>query len=435
MKFTQVLRNYSFWFMDFLKGSFVKKRCKEIKNVIENSETISSETIKREYLARLLKHAVATTSFYKKESNYNSILDFPIINKNLIRDNFDEFKSSEFNKKKCHIVSTSGSTGTPFSVLQNTNKRDRNTVDNLCFLKSAGYEIGQKLIYIKIWSDDVKFSVFSKLWFQNIKPHSIFKLNSEDIKEFIENLKNDNSEKSILGYPSGFEKICRYLDEVNSEPLNCNIKAIIGMSEAINDYTYQSIKKYFGITPVSRYSNNENGVLAQQDSTSNGKFVINSASYFIEILDLINDRPVKNGELGRIVITDLHNYAMPMIRYDTGDVGVMENDDNKVSYLKTIEGRKLDLLYDIKGNVVPSHVSYKLCKYGNYKQFQLIQFGKKEYLIKLNTETKVDEERMLEEYKGYFGYNAIISIKYVNEIPLLSSGKRREVRNTYHSQL
>jgi len=62
-----------------------------------------------------------------------------------------------------------------------------------------------------------------------------------------------------------------------------------------------------------------------------------------------------------------------------------------------------------------------------------MQYGEKEYRIILNTDKKVDEEAMVKEYKEYFGQDAHIEIQYVDEIPLLSSGKRQEVVNTYHS--
>ncbi|MHA7060065.1 hypothetical protein ACWGOQ_0022750 [Aquimarina sp. M1] len=123
-----------------------------------------------------------------------------------------------------------------------------------------------------------------------------------------------------------------------------------------------------------------------------------------------------------------------MIRYDTGDIGTMDFDENNIPYLSSVEGRKLDVIYNTKGEIIPSHVSYKLCKYGDYKQFQLVQNGQKDYVIKLNTDKKVDENRMLKEYRGYFGQDANIKIEYVAEIPLLSSGKRREVFNTYYPQ-
>ena len=74
----------------------------------------------------------------------------------------------------------------------------------------------------------------------------------------------------------------------------------------------------------------------------------------------------------------------------------------------------------------------KLMDYGKFRQFQLVQKSKTEYHINLNTDTKVDEAKIITDYKAHFGNDAVITINYVNEIPLLSSGKRREVVNEYY---
>ncbi len=428
----RIYRKYFFWLYDFIKGQNIRRHYKDIEFVINNPTSNLSKNRKEKYLQDILNFAVNTTDFYKEYSDFESVYDFLVINKNLIRDNFDNFKSSKYKTKDCVLVSTSGSTGTPFSVLHNKNKRYRNVADNLFFLNREGYQIGQKLVYIKIWSDIIKRNIFSKRWLQNIYPLSVFRLSDREIEEFIRSLKKDSSNVCFIGYPSAFDKICKYLDKINSDSITCNVTAIIMISEGLNLYTRDRLVKYFGVAPVSRYSNNENGILAQEDVQGNC-FIINSASYFIEILDLEKDVPVDVGERGRIVITDLHNYAMPIIRYDTGDVGNIGMSEDGVPYLQSVEGRKLDMIYDTQGNLVPSHISYKLCKYDDYKQFQLVQYGKRDYLIKLNTDKKVDSEKMKAEYKEYFGQDANIKIEYVGGIALLSSGKRKEVTNTYYT--
>ncbi|GAA4279191.1 phenylacetate--CoA ligase family protein [Aquimarina mytili] len=434
MDLLQIFRRNAFWFYDFLRGFDIRDHYRDIKQINEFPTSEFSKNKKAKYLKDILNHAIDTTEFYKAVDD-SKLSNFPVINKNLIRDNFEDFTSSKYKTKNCILVSTSGSTGAPFSVLQNMSKRCRNTGDNLFYSKKSGYEIGYELVYIKIWPDNLKRSLFSKDWIQNIVPQSVFKLEDDDIAEFIKKLEESTSRKSFLGYVSAFEKICKYLDRSNAKSVNCNVHSIITISEGLNEYTRSRLQKYFGVTPVSRYSNNENGIIAQEDKSKEHKFMINLASYHVEILSLDQDIIMPNGERGRIVVTDLHNYAMPLIRYDTGDIGTMEVDKNGIPYLASIEGRKLDLIYNTNGDLVPSHISYKLCKYGEYKQFQLVQYGEKEYLIKLNTNTKVDEEKMLLEYKEYLGQDANITIEYVDEIPLLSSGKRREVMNTYHSQL
>lgn len=431
-KAPQFIRKTVFWAIDGIKGSSIKSQYKDIKGILDSRDIDFITQKQNEALKAILDHAITTSTFYKDYVGYNSISDFPIINKNIIRDNFDAFKSSKYKLEECILVSTSGSTGTPFKVLQNKRKRLRNLADNLCFFESSGYEIGQKLINIKIWPDKLNIGLFSKFWFKNMHPQSVFKLSDDDLNVLIKTLQNDSAPKSMIGYPSAFETICRYLDKVGSGPVSCNLYSIISMSEVLKENIRNKMETYFGVTPMSRYSNNENGIIAQE--TMANKFKINHASYYIEVLKVKEDMPADYGELGRIVITDLYNYAMPLIRYDIGDIGVIDRDENNIPYLKSVEGRKLDLIFNTKGEIIPSYISYKLGDYGDCKQFQLIQYGKRHYKIKLNTDKKVDEPSMLKDYKQFLGEDAIIDIEYVDEIPLLLSGKRREVLNTYYKE-
>ncbi len=103
----------------------------------------------------------------------------------MIRDNFKEFTSSKFSTKSCTVVSTSGSTGAPFSILQDMSKRCCNTGDTLYFSNKSGYQIGQKLIYVKIWPDNYKHNILSKFWWQNIYQKNVFKLTDKEIEDFI----------------------------------------------------------------------------------------------------------------------------------------------------------------------------------------------------------------------------------------------------------
>lgn len=425
------LRQKIFWLRDSVKGNPIKTELNSTQKLLNNS--VPDSFSMQSSLEHLLQHAITTTDFYKGCNLLNGLDSFPIINKNTIRDHFDEFKSSKYDVSKCRKVSTSGSTGSPFSVYHNKEKIKKNIADNIYFSEKSNYQLGDFLVYVKIWSDT--FSFKKKLDFQlkNMHPLSVFNLSDNEIKAFVSRLNKQSSEVCFIGYASCFEKICKYLDKLKENPITFKTKSIITISEALNDYTRHSVRKYFGIQPLSRYSNNENGIIAQQIEEGDLKFKINDSSYVVEIFDLNSDKKLNYGERGRIVVTDLYNWATPLVRYDTGDVGVMQLDDNKRPYFTEVSGRKLDLLYDTKGNLVPSHLSAKLCKYGQYKQFQLVQKTKNMYQVNLNTDTKIDEEELVKEYKSYFGSDAEIKINYVDDIPLLNSGKRREVVNEYYN--
>lgn len=265
---------------------------------------------------------------------------------------------------------------------------------------------------------------------QNMEMINVLDLSDEYFATLIRQWQKDRSEKVLMGYVSGFTQLCKYLDKIGSPPLNCNINSIIAVAEHLNSYCRCSLEKYFGVPVVSRYSNTENGILAQQEMGGDSDFHINWASYYVEIFDMDRDLPLEMGQMGRIVITDLYNYAMPMIRYDTGDVGLIEVNDQGVPVLKGIQGRKMDMLFDTHGRLLTPSVVWQLDNYKNIKQFQLIQNAAKSYTIRLNVDGEFDSgHQIIQEFSTYFGEDAEINIEQTDEIPVLASGKRRLVVN------
>ena len=126
---------------------------------------------------------------------------------------------------------------------------------------------------------------------------------------------------------------------------------------------------------------------------------------------------------------------MPIIRYDTGDIAKLGLNKDGLLELEQIEGRKMDVIYDSKANLVSSFVVYtKFYKYYHLlKQYQFIQQGEKEYEIKLNLQNDdfEFENDLIADIKSDFGEDSKVIITYVDEIPPLSSGKRRKVVNNY----
>jgi phenylacetate-CoA ligase len=192
------------------------------------------------------------------------------------------------------------------------------------------------------------------------------------------------------------------------------------------------LEEAFRCPVVSRYSNMENGFIANQRK-GELEYRINTASFIVEILDMNSDKVVPEGSVGRIVVTDLFNKAMPLIRYDTGDIGskVIINGEQ---YLNTIEGRKTDLIYNTNGLPVSVHIiSNTMWEYDDLNQYQFIQVGKEHYIMKLNFDGDFTKEKQLEEkLKSYLGNNANIVFEYVKEIPVLHSGKRKYIANEYY---
>lgn len=433
MRVNERIRNLSFWTIDFLRGGNVRKHYQDVKHIIEKPNDPLSLNKKAEYLGDVLKHATATSNYYKN-INPNNLENFPVVNKEVIKLSYKDIQSQiHINKSKVG-VSTSGSTGASFTVYQDLNKKNRNTADIIYFSELCGFTIGYRLYYLRFWNMFKKKNGLAS-FFQNIIPINVFELSEEAVKKLITILKRDTSNKGMLGYASSFDKICKYLESINSKPIDCKLKSVIGMSERLDPNTKLQMKKYFNVDMVSRYSNAENGMLAQQPIKEE-YFRINWASYYIEILNFDNDQKVAPGTIGRIVITDLFNYDTPMIRYDTGDIGIMNYEMNQgVSelVLTKVEGRKMDMIRNTSGEILSTSILLIINKYKQVKQRQIIQKAEKEYVFKLKIEHTIfdKESEFIEEFKGYLGEDANIRIEYVTEIPLLNSGKQRAIVNEF----
>lgn len=427
-------REQAFWLADRAKGARVEGHLDELAAVLGTAGDAQARIERR--LAALLQHAVETTAFYADRAGATDLSTFPVVDKNVIRDHHDRFLSRCVDKTRLMPVVTSGSTGTPFKVYHSPDKRWRNTADTLYFAGQAGYRLGQRLWYLKVWPQRRRHLPVQH-WLQNVVPVDVTRLGEAQLAGLVASLEAGRGTHSLLGYVSALEQLCQFLDRTGRQRLDAEVASIITMSESPTPYVKERLAHYLGVPVQARYSNLEMGILAQQVPGSGERYLVNRASYVVEILAMESDRPAARGETGRIVVTDLFNLAMPLIRYDTGDVGALsgETDPFGNPYLETVEGRRMDTLYDTSGELISSHVVYRnMGQYTELRQYQLIQEGPRDYTFRLNMEGPfARESQLLEECRAYLGRDARFHVEYVDEIPLLASGKRKRVVNRWKS--
>lgn len=210
---------------------------------------------------------------------------------------------------------------------------------------------------------------------------------------------------------------------------------IITVSEVLTNDMRQMITKSFKCNPISRYTTNEFGVLGIEDSTGSF-FSLNQCNFLIEILCLDNNEPVKLGQIGRIVVTDLFNKSMPLIRYDTGDLAKpFEIRKGIVTKIESVEGRRLAVIRNTKGEMVSSfEINKSLIGVSNIIQYQFSQEHKLLYTLKLVTDGEVDRELITKIYKDILGSDAQITMDFIQDIPPQRSGKRPYILQNYYSE-
>lgn len=421
------MRNRGFWTIDWLKGRTVRKHYIDIKNTMQRKENVNKV---RESLQSLLTHATQNCSFYAPFAN-TPISEFPIIDKDLIRSRHSEFLAKPFVTAKLHRMSTSGSTGTPFSVVQNYEKRSRVLAEIVYFGELCGYTIGQRYAFIRSWNSQSRKSPLES-FLQNLIAIDTSRLDEESLETMRSLLKRDKRLSCILGYASSLDLLAQHLLEKGETPESFKrMKVVISGAELLSDKARRNLKRVFGCNVVSRYSNQENGLIAQE--VSDNVFLINRASYYLEFLKPNSNEHARPGELSRIVLTDLFNYAMPMIRYDTGDLAIFDEHPDYGRVITSIEGRVRDFFYDTQDRLLsPSAITVQMWKFDRLRQFQFIQDGRAKYLLKVNGARGVyEDDDFIEVIENIVGKNANITIEHVDGIPQLQSGKFRQVICNY----
>ena len=241
MSFSELLRRRAFWTLDSLKGKPIGKHMEDIERTLEEYNSENSRKRRDNLLQNLLKHAVESTPFYRENSDFTKLEDFQVINKNTVRADFEAFKSILFKDKKTTPVFTSGSTGTPFQLLHNKDKRNRHKADNLYFARRGGYELGDRLYLMRaIHDSDPK----SKIEFRqkNIHPYGIQNYTDEDMAKLFEDIQNDPNEKCMVCFASMTDVIVNYLESIRAKPFKSKIVKLI----EITRFTYyvRKIRKH-----------------------------------------------------------------------------------------------------------------------------------------------------------------------------------------------
>lgn len=433
------IRYYVFWTLDYLRGSPVRKYYKEIQTIFNGEE--GAEELQQKLLFKILNYAVTHSEFY---SAYDptDLESFPITNKATVINNMDAIFSQEYKQKKemLKTMSTSGSTGSPFKIYQCPDKVLRNKADLLFFYKIGGYNAGDRLYYMRIWTEMNKRSR-KRLVEENFRMFNTSNLDKEGAISFVKTMTSDKSQKVLLGFPSSFSALMEYIQEGNT--IDWNIKTILTQAEALPNATKRKMQEVFNCPVVAIYSNQENGVLAQQPVTGENYFELNTGSYYLEFLKLNSNEAADQMEEARIVVTDLFNKAVPIIRYDTEDIGMFnyytDSNGKQRKVLNKIVGRRADYLYSNQGERLSPYILITMMwKYNGIKQCQIIQEDYDEVVLKVvyrdkNRQETIESE-LGEELKGVFGNGTKVRFKEVEYIPQEISGKRKYIISKIHKK-
>lgn len=408
------VRKICFWTLDFLKGSRIRKRAKQLEE-IKNKYNGNPEA-----LEKLLKHAIETVPYYK-DITAPDIKSFPVVSKNDYRANFELFRSQKYlNDSELHKVFTSGSTGDPFMAYQDREKILWHQAGLINLNNSIDWNLGERFMFFRVWGGSHEKSKLSQIM-SNTIPVNVIDFNDEKKESIRQKLLKDKSLHIILGYASAIESLADYLLKYNEK---YRIKLVISDSENLSKTAKEKMEKAFQCPVLNRYGNNENGIFGLTNANDD-RFYMNFSEYYIELLAFDSDKPVKLGQPGRIVITDLYNKAFPFIRYDTGDVGIADEMlGEQCMVLKSVLGRISNSLKNTKGELMgESTITAYFEDIVGIKRFQVAQKAEKKYEIRIENEDNILDDLLIQRGKKAFGDDAEIQISHVKKIQQGKNGK------------
>lgn len=359
----------------------------------------------------------------------------PLLTKQNVRENlYFDMLSDNHNKKKILKVTTSGSTGEPFVCFADKHQLEIRWASTLRSMEWAGYQFGDK--QIRLWHQTLGMSVtqvireYLDAVFNRRSFIPAFEMSDENLKRFAKKLEQV---KPILidGYAESFNFLAHYLKNYDFKKIHP--KGIISSAQMLPPQSRKIIEEKFGCKVFDKYGSREFSGIAYECDAHDGHHVI-AESYVVEILK--NGVPAKPGEIGEVVITDLNNYCMPMIRYRVGDLAVAM--DNKtvcacgrgLPRIGEIEGRVQAIIVGSNGRYIPGTFFAHFFKDYDYviRQYQVSQEEVGKLNLKIIKAHRFNEESITEiikKLKEFLGHETHIELEYVDQIKMVRTGKHQ----------
>lgn len=401
---------------------------------------------------RLIAHAARTVPYYGKKLNVLRGLKggqltvenwrkIPLLRRTDIQDAGDTLESRNLPKAhgKPNDVSSSGSTGRPITVKTTPITGMFFQALNLRLHKWHGRDLTAKTVAIRVLRGaHIKAAKEGKPipWARAFKSGPMMFLDLRTpIEEQFEWLCQQKAEY-VLTYPSNLMGLLKVGEERGEVPPNLHHVATMG--EMLDPETRAACERIWKVPVIDAYSSQEVGMIAMQCPDHN-HYHVQAESLLVEILD-DDGKPCKPGQSGRVVLTDLHNFATPLIRYEVGDYaepGEKCSCGRGLPVIKRILGRTRNLVTLPTGERFSQ--SFSLFKLGGLKairQVQLIQKTVNDIEAKLVVTqplTENEETELRRIITDGLGYPFDISIVYVDHIPRSKGGKFEEFMSEVES--
>jgi phenylacetate-CoA ligase len=399
--------------------------------------------VQAQKLAGLMEHAARHVPYYRQVLgnrapdgfSADDLRRLPPLTKQVVRDEARNLVAENADRGDLESNSTSGSTGEPLYFYTDKRSSDCRKATAVRNRHWAGIKPGDR--EMRLWGSPIDNAQARALrgivhsWLTRTRMLSAYDLSDANLRRYFDEMRRFRP-RLLVSYPSVLEELVRAAQRLHVEVHRP--QAIIVSAETLYPYQRDLFAETFGVQVFNRYGSREVGDIAQECAKHRGLH-LNADRILVEIVrdDLT---PCAAGETGDVLVTDLDNYGMPLIRYAIGDRATVGSGQPcpcglGLPLLEGVEGRSLDVVRFPNGSGVGgTYWTILLRAHAGIRQFQVVQEDLEHVTIKYIADAPLSQDLrdfVERDVAQRAGPDLVLSFEKVNDIPLSAGGKRRLV--------
>lgn len=358
------------------------------------------------------------------------LADYPILSKQDISSHYDGMVARNW-RGRTLTKTTGGSTGEPFRFEYTMESYARRTAVMWRGYDWAGAGLGARTAYL--WGTGLRKGGWGGLKDQlyhgafNRSFLDAFSMRDDNIGEYVDRMRAFRPD-AVVGYVAPVVQVARWLNEQGTRIEG--LRGVLTGAESLYEPQRKLIEQAFGTQVFNTYGCREFMLIASECERHQGLHV--NADHLV--VETVNELGVPvHGESGDVVVTDLSNYGMPMIRYRNGDRATYVDRPctcgRALPLFASVDGRILDLIHTPDGRRVPGEfIVYAMLDFNRVSRYQAVQVEADRLELRIVSAEPLspdESQRIMVKLRQGLGTVMRIDIRRVPDIPLTASGKRR----------
>ena len=416
---------------------------------VEQNQWLSSDELAAlawEQQKKLVAHAYANCPFYREKydsagfhlGDLGEPEDFalvPLLTKSEVRIGIERMVAEGIDSSRLIKKFTGGSTGVPLMVYGDKTSGPIRHALYLRTIGAWGLEWGVKTAHIWGLSRlNLDYLYTRQTWWQRFLRNYVlldaFDMTPQKMAEFA-NLLQSFKPDLVISYTSAMAAFARFLEEQGGPGFRP--RAIWLTSEPIHDFQKELVERVFQSTVYDQYGSVEILSYAAECTEREGLH-INADMRTVEVVDEMG-HPLPLGERGQVVVTDLVNYATPLIRYRNEDVANLLDRPcpcgRGLPLMSKVTGRIYDMFVLPDGSQIYGHrfTTFFYEHVHEVSNFQVHQTRKDRVIVRVvptqACQPEILSTQILEAFRDYTKAQVHFEIRFVDTIPKEASGKYR----------